>query len=144
MNETKISYRNCDDNDIGYLLWLRKETMNLHLNNSGFNLDDESHLKRIMYEFESAKLIYLNDKKIGLLKILENEKSIEIIQIQIEPKNQGKGIGERIIKTIIENNLIKKKPIFLSVLKQNNAKKLYEKIGFRIKTEDEHSFIMEI
>jgi ribosomal protein S18 acetylase RimI-like enzyme len=144
MNETKISYRNCDDNDIGYLLWLRKETMNLHLNNSGFNLDDESHLKRIMYEFESAKLIYLNDKKIGLLKILENEKSIEIIQIQIEPKNQGKGIGEKIIKTIIENNLIKKKPIFLSVLKQNNAKKLYEKIGFRIKTEDEHSFIMEI
>ena len=144
MNETRISYRNCDDKDIGYLLWLRKETMNLHLDKSGFNLDDESHLKRIMYEFENAKLIYLNDKKIGLLKILENQKSIEIIQIQIEPENQGKGIGERIIKTIIENNSIKKKPIFLSVLKQNNAKKLYEKIGFRIKTEDEHSFIMEI
>ena len=144
MSESIISYRNCDDNDIEYLLWLRKETMNVHLNNSGFNLDDDSHLKRIMHEFESAKLIYLNDQKIGLLKIIENEASIEIIQIQIEPKNQGKGIGEKIIKSIIENNSINKKPIFLSVLKQNNAKKLYEKIGFKIKAEDEHSFIMEI
>jgi ribosomal protein S18 acetylase RimI-like enzyme len=117
--------------------------MNSHLKKAGFNLEEVSHLKRIMYEFESAKLIYLNEKKIGLLKITENEQFIEIIQIQIEPKYQGNGIGERIIKTIIENNSMKK-PILLSVLKQNNAKKLYEKIGFRIKDENEHSFIMEI
>lgn len=142
--KTEIKYKNCIQNDLEYLIWLRNETMNVHLNNSGIPVDEESHLKRIMYEFENAKLIYQNENKVGLLKILKNKESIEIIQIQIEPKYQRKGIGEKVIRSIIENNSKLKKKISLSVLKQNNARNLYERLGFKIKSENEHSYIMEI
>jgi len=118
--------------------------MNIHLSNSGILIDQENHLNRIIYEFENAKLIYLNDNKIGLLKVIENDKNIEIIQIQIDPKFQGKGIGEKVIKELIENSSRLKKKISLSVLKKNKARNLYEKVGFKIKSENEHSYIMEL
>jgi len=137
-----ITYRACEERDIEYLLWLRKETMNTHLENSGLSIDDENHIKRIRYRFENAKFIYLNEKKIGLLKILQEQEHIEIIQIQIEPDYQGKGLGEILIKKIIDTNS-RKMPIRLNVLKENKARKLYEKLGFKIIEEDQHSFMME-
>jgi ribosomal protein S18 acetylase RimI-like enzyme len=142
--KTEITYINCIKTDLEYLVWLRNETMNIHLNNSGIPVDEKSHLKRIKHKFENAKLIYLNKNKVGLLKILENKETIEIIQIQIEPKYQRKGIGEKVIRSIIEDNSKLKKKISLSVLKQNNARNLYERLGFKIKLENEHSYIMEI
>jgi ribosomal protein S18 acetylase RimI-like enzyme len=140
----EIKYKKCIKADLEYLIWLRNETMNIHLSNSGILIDQENHLNRIIYEFENAKLIYLNDNKIGLLKVIENDKNIEIIQIQIDPKFQGKGIGEKVIKELIENSSRLKKKISLSVLKKNKARNLYEKVGFKIKSENEHSYIMEL
>jgi ribosomal protein S18 acetylase RimI-like enzyme len=140
----EIKYKKCIKADLEYLIWLRNETMNIHLSNAGILIDQENHLNRIMYEFENANLIYLNDNKIGLLKVVENEKNIEIIQIQIDPKYQGKGIGEKVLKKIIKNNSQHKKKISLSVLKMNNAINLYEKVGFKIKSENQYSYIMEL
>lgn len=142
--KTDIKYKKCIKADLEYLIWLRNETMNIHLSNSGILVDQENHLNRIIYKFENAKLIYLNDNKIGLLKVVENEKNIEIIQIQIDPKYQGKGIGGKVIKDIIENNSKFKKKISLSVLKGNKAIDLYKKVGFKIISENEHSYVMEI
>ncbi|RZK04219.1 MAG: N-acetyltransferase [Flavobacterium sp.] len=139
----EITFKDCEDTDIEYLLWLRKETMSLHLEKSGLDLDDESHLKRIKYGFENARLIFMDDKKIGLLKVGNLQEYIEIIQIQIDANYQGRGIGRKIIQSIVENNL-EKKPIQLSVLKENRAKKLYKDLGFKIIGENQHSFIMEL
>jgi ribosomal protein S18 acetylase RimI-like enzyme len=72
-----------------------------------------------------------------------NLSSIEIIQIQIEPLHQGKGIGRKIIKSIIEKASGEKSSVILSVLKENMAKKLYDSIGFKVITENSESFIMK-
>jgi ribosomal protein S18 acetylase RimI-like enzyme len=143
MDEIELTYRKCLKTDIGYLLWLRKKTMNEHLINSGIDVSDENHLNRIMFQFDQAKIILLKDQKIGLLKILEHQNSIEIIQIQIEPLYQGKGLGQKIIKSIIEKLSGEKLSVTLSVLKENKAKKLYDTIGFKVIIENNESFIMK-
>jgi ribosomal protein S18 acetylase RimI-like enzyme len=142
MDAIELTYRKCLNTDIEYLLWLRKKTMDEHLINSGINVSDDNHLNRIMFKFDQAKIIILNQQKIGLLKISEHQNNIEIIQIQIEPLYQGKGIGQKIIKSIIERSSDEKLPVTLSVLKRNKAKKLYESIGFKVIIENEQSFIM--
>lgn len=142
MNETKFEYQKASKTDIEYLLWLRKATMNEHLLRLGMNISDTSHLNRIMYEFKNAKIVLLNNQRIGLLKVKENENNIEIIQIQIEPIIQGKGIGQEIIKSIIKKS-DKKKSVRLSVLKGNNAIKLYESLGFKIIEENNNSYLMK-
>jgi ribosomal protein S18 acetylase RimI-like enzyme len=141
--DSKITYCKASINDIDYLLWLRKKTMNEYIIKSGKVINERMHLDRIYYHFDDARIIYLNDRRIGLLKATEHQDYIEIIQIQIEPKYQGKGIGENLIKSIIQKASTNKSYVMLSVLKENKAKKLYERIGFHMVEENENSFIMK-
>ncbi|MFV8328246.1 GNAT family N-acetyltransferase [Flavobacterium sp. ZS1P14] len=85
----------------------------------------------------------MKDQKIGLLKIAAHQNSIEIIQVQIEPHHQGKGIAHKIIQSIIEKLSGEKTAVTLSVLKENRAKKLYDTIGFKVISENNESFVMK-
>ena len=143
MKEPILTYIKATMTDIDYLLWLREETMTDHLVNSGLKATKESHLQRIMYQFEHAKIITLGSQKVGLLKAIEHPDKLEIIQIQIDPKHQGKGIGRKVIGSIIEDAFSKNLNVTLSVLKENKAKNLYQRLGFKIAEENSHSLIME-
>ncbi|MNR98182.1 Acetyltransferase (GNAT) family protein [compost metagenome] len=143
MKKIELNYRKASLADIEYLLWLRKQTMTEHFLNSGIEVNDEYHLKRIEYHFEDAKIILLNENPIGLLKVNENKSGFEIIQIQIDPEFQGKGIGKKMIQSIIDKASSLNLPVELSVLKNNKAKQLYISLGFKIINENEDSFIMK-
>ena len=142
MTEQILTFRQANQNDIVYLLWLRQETMTEHIVNSGLETCVEKHIDRINYEFNESKIILFEDKAIGLLKSKKEDNKIEIIQIQIEPKYQGQGFGQDILNGIIKkadkNNLM----ITLSVLKLNPARNLYKKMGFKIIKEDKYSYKM--
>lgn len=139
----KISYRKATEKDLDYLLDLRIKTMESHLINSGVNATKEVHLKRIKYKFEIAEIILFDNIEIGLLKKMESSDKIEIIQIQILPNFQGKGIGRKIICSIIEKTINSNLRLTLSVLKENKAKELYKSLGFEIIESNENSFEME-
>ena len=138
----KLTYRKALETDIDYLLWLRKATMDQHLINSGTILSETDQLLRINYLFDQAKIVILNNENIGLLKLDEKEHLVEIVQIQINPEYQGKGIGQQVIKAVIEKSLRANKEISLSVLKENPAKALYLRMGFEIIGQDNTSFMM--
>ena len=84
--------------DKTYLLSLRKLTMSEHLARVGRLYSDEQHLARIEIHYEFAKIIYYRNEKVGTIKYLTHEKSIEIMQIQIHPEYQGKGLGKALMK----------------------------------------------
>ncbi|MNL57243.1 ribosomal-protein-alanine N-acetyltransferase [compost metagenome] len=77
------------------------------------------------------------------MKVNENKSGFEIIQIQIDPEFQGKGIGKKMIQSIIDKASSLNLPVELSVLKNNKAKQLYISLGFKIINENEDSFIMK-
>ncbi len=138
-----LQYRKASENDLGFLLDLRMKTMTEHYASSGLPTTEESALQRVLYQFEKANIISLDNEPIGLLKINKESDKTEILQIQIDPKMQGKGIGKIILKDIIEESKTAQKPVVLSVLKTNKAQNLYSSLGFIIINEDEHSYIME-
>jgi ribosomal protein S18 acetylase RimI-like enzyme len=137
-----LSYRNALKEDIGYLLWLRKETMDQHLINSGITLNQEEQVARINHLFDQARIIIYNGMDIGLLKTDEKEDMVEIVQVQIEPQYQGRGIGKQVINSVIERSLSQNKGISLSVLKENPARDLYLRMGFKIVGEEDASWMM--
>lgn len=141
MNQT-LTFKKATEEDIEFLLWLRKETMVEHYLRAGKEVNEESLLSRIYHHFEHAKIILLNDQKIGLLKVAEQDNEIEIFQIQIAPNYQNKGLGREIIKSILEEASSKKIPVKLSVLKVNKAQTLYKNLGFEIYDENEFSYFM--
>jgi ribosomal protein S18 acetylase RimI-like enzyme len=139
----KLTYQKATEEDMDFLLWLRKQTMVEHLIDAGKEVNEENLLDRINYHFENAKIILLENQKIGLLKLAENKNEIEILQIQIEPNHQNKGIGKEIIQAIIQKAFTKNIPVKLSVLKVNKAQNLYKTLGFEIYDENEYSYFMK-
>lgn len=128
----RLHFRRATDDDVEFLMWLRKTTMDIHLRKSGLLLSDEDHLSRIRHLYDKATIILYQDTKIGLLKLDEKEGEIEIVQIQIDPVFQGKGFGKDIIFSVIRSALDQKKTLFLSVLEVNPAKSLYARLGFQV------------
>ena len=117
--------------------------MNPHYADSNLPTDKETTLQRIQYQFDKAHIILLNNEPAGLLKINKADDKTEVLQLQIDPNQQGKGLGKTILTAILKEASAEEKTVALSVLKTNKAQHLYTSLGFKTVNEDEHSFFME-
>lgn len=129
--------------DKPFLLALRKSTMVEHLEKAGLYLSDSEHEFRLNDAYECFHLIVYAGEKVGALKYRELTDKIEIMQMQILPQSQGKGIGKMVMENVLEQSRQQHKNVQLSVLKVNPARLLYERLGFSITGEDKYEFSME-
>lgn len=141
--KTPLIYQKATENDIDYLLDLRTKTMVPHYAEANLPTDRETTLQRVLYQFDKAHIIFLDNQPIGLLKIDKADTNIDILQLQIDPSQQGKGLGRIILTDILNEASETGKTASLSVLKTNKAQHLYSSLGFKIVSEDEHSYFME-
>jgi len=139
----KINMRQANISDLEFLKKLRSETMDEYLKKDGLPVDETSHLKRIQYHFEAANILDIHGKPIGLFKYYEDNTTCHVIQVQILPQYQGKGIGKSIITTLQKQALKDDKSVNLSVLKSNPARNLYERLGFTIISQSDNEFTMQ-
>lgn len=111
-----------------------------------FGLWDEVHQNQ---SFETKwptnhfRKVFADDELVGGIWIDEHPDLIQLREIQIHPHYQGRGIGTRLVQAEIDSAKAKGKPLRLRVLFQNEAIRLYERLGFVIIDENEHQFIME-
>lgn len=130
------------DDDLPFLLALRKSTMQEHLQRAGAPLDDEHHLARIRYHFDDAQIVWLNGRPAGLFKHYRDPGGWRIVQIQIDPAFQGQGLGRRLLESVLNQADAEGAPVTLSVLKGNPAQRLYTALGFTAIEETELEFEM--
>jgi ribosomal protein S18 acetylase RimI-like enzyme len=97
-----------------------------------------------MYQFDYAEILLLGTAPVGLLKLLRDGPKWEIIQIQLSPNLQGQGVGSQLLADTIAEVTAAGAALSLSVLKSNPAKALYERFGFVVIAEDEHSYAMHL
>ncbi len=134
--------RNVNENDFDWLFELRSQTMSKYINDSGDNFNLGTQSKRIMKEYESIKIVRSDNQDIGMFKVKRNSDKWEIIQIQLLPDYQHMGIGTKLIQELQMEASQQSAAIFLSVLKVNPAKRLYERLGFEVIQEKEKSYTM--
>lgn len=142
-----ISFRKVEDNDLAFLVKLRKLSMGKHLAFSGLVNTSESHVKSVKENFYESQIILRDRKPIGLLKMavvaLNNtSKSLHIKQFQLLPAYQNKGIGSYVLLVVKKRALLMQLPITLNVLKSNPAKTLYIRNGFQIEGKSRLEFKM--
>lgn len=130
--------------DKDFLLKLRKATMTAHLENANLFFTDEDHKIAIDESFENAYLIHDYLQPIGLLKYKETANTFGILQFQILPEFQNKGIGNYIIELMHNICKIKNKTLSLKVLKNNPASHLYSRNGFKIVAQDKREYLMQM
>lgn len=128
--------------DEAFLLALRKQTMTEHLSRVGLDLGNEHHRQRLLANYADACVIYVADEAIGLCKAYRSETAWVLMQIQVAPAWQGRGVGADIIDALIAHAREEGLLVTLSVLKGNPARRLYERLGFRVVAEDEHEYAL--
>ncbi|WP_459209824.1 GNAT family N-acetyltransferase [Aquimarina rhabdastrellae] len=106
-------------------------------------LTEEEHSARIDKYFSDTYVLVIENQKIGMIKYIENDDEVELVQFQILPDYQLRGIGKKVLDYLKEVTLSKKKMLVLKVLKNNPARNLYERNGFEIIGEDDIEFLMK-
>lgn len=141
--KVKIQLRAATESDIPFLLILRKITMDQHILNAGLVPSEESHLARIYYRFDCANIVQYEGRDVGLLKVIKEGDVWDLVQVQIHPSLQGKGVGQALVTDVLADAYKNKAAVKLSVFKQNPAKKLYDRLGFKIESETETTYEMQ-
>ena len=142
-NKVQIRFTSAKNDDVPFLLKLRRDTMNKHLSIAGFQTDDNYHLDRIHESYKDSLIIYLDDIKIGLIKLSKQPDKLHIRQLQILPEFQNKGIGGKVLSVVLKKSHELLLPITLSVLLKNRAKALYLKHGFKVTGQNKLEYQMQ-
>ena len=96
-------------------------------------------------ELGEINIVELHGERVGIIQIFDRADAIDIGEIQIEPDRQNRGIGTRVLLDIISAARVTKKPVRLSVaLKNDNAFRLYTRLGFRQVGRSETHNLMEV
>lgn len=106
--------------------------------------DEERQRVSLISQLQNAEvsIITLQDQDIGWQALLETDSSILLGHFYIDPHYQNRGIGTVVLGRLITAANAKAKPLELTVLKNNPARRLYERLGFSIVREDEMKYCM--
>ena len=72
----------------------------------------------------------------GWIHVLGDAEGIELHQLYIEPARQNRGIGGSIVRALQACAAAAGQPLRLNVLVNNPARRLYERLGFRLERSD--------
>jgi ribosomal protein S18 acetylase RimI-like enzyme len=78
----------------------------------------------------------------GWLQTAPLDDAVFLKEIYLDPPFHRLGIGTRVMQIVIDEAQRQSKAVTLGVVKINPARRLYERLGFRITHDDEYKFYM--
>jgi ribosomal protein S18 acetylase RimI-like enzyme len=88
------------------------------------------------WEFAAVRIIMIADAAVGWLQTAPTDDATDLGQFYVDRRFQRQGIGRSVLRALIEEALRINKAVILCVLKINPARRLYERLGFRVAYED--------
>jgi ribosomal protein S18 acetylase RimI-like enzyme len=92
---------------------------------------------------QGASVIVIRDAKCGWLYVKETPDEIYLGQLYLTRAWQGRGIGGTIIRDLADRAQQSGKCFTLDVMKNNRARVLYERLGFRVVATSEYKLKMQ-
>jgi GNAT superfamily N-acetyltransferase len=98
----------------------------------GWDEDWQSCHIREQFDPDKRQIIRYGGADVGYISV-EEQQSCHLLQmIAILPEYQGRGIGATLIRRLQRRARLKGVPLMLQVLKGNPARRLYERLGFKV------------
>lgn len=139
-----LSLRPAVASDVVFLTSLRRQTMWEHFERVGRPVDEDEQYQRVLNRCDCAEVVVLDGEDIGLLKVVRDTDPWELIQIQLLPEYQGQGLGTILLTQVISEAKKADRKVELGVLRENPARRLYERLGFRVAGETDISYQMRV
>lgn len=129
--------------DVDWLLALRLDTMSDHFRRAGLALSEADQLARLRQRFDAVRVLTLDGRDVGMIKVVREPALWHLVQVQIAPEAQGAGLGRAVIEDLLADAAEAGVAVSLHVLKVNPARRLYERLGFRICGDAGDSYLMQ-
>ena len=91
-----------------------------------------------------VRIITLDGADIGWLQTITEDHQLFVAQMFLDRPFQRRGIGTEVMKRLIGEAAGFNQTVRLAVVKINPARRLYERLGFRITHEDDRKFYMTL
>jgi len=142
----KISFRKVHEEDFPFLRKVYRSTREEELLQAGMSEEDKSRFIEFQFNAQHAyytqayknaefNLILVDNLPAGRLYIWRTKTQIRIMDIALLPDFRGKGVGTKILQSIIQESEKSGKKVAIHVEYFNPALRLYERLGF-IKVDD--------
>lgn len=132
--------------DYDFLYDVQRETMRTYVEQTFGPWDETFQRELFDSEFDPAQfqVIVVDGVDAGLLLLETYETHWFLDKIYLLPAYQNRGIGRRLLESIIERARRAQMPIKLRVLKVNPAQRLYRRLGFRVIEEHDVRYVMQL
>ena len=84
------------------------------------------------WRLEEVRIITVDGVDVGWIQVAESPTEIRLQQFFISPDQQRAGIGTDVLRKLLATWRAAEKPVALNVLKNNPARRLYERVGFSV------------
>jgi len=150
----KLSFRPITEQDVEFLYEVYAGTREEEMNLTGweeqqkeeflrmqFNLQHTQYLQN--YREANFEIIFFEKTPAGRLYVDRREKEIRLIDLALLPQFRNLGIGTTILKDLIAEANKKNLPLNSHVERLNPARRLYERVGFKLKEDKGMHFFLE-
>lgn len=96
--------------------------------------DPEEQEQRFLANFslERNQIIRHDGKDVGVLEMEERDRFLCLTIVCIAEPSRSKGLGEAVVRGVLELGEELEKPVRLRVLRNNPAQRFYERLGFKV------------
>ncbi|HSR43362.1 MAG TPA: GNAT family N-acetyltransferase [Longimicrobiales bacterium] len=135
MSDGKVRYRTRDAEsaDEAWLDGLRRRAYADLFAATWGGWDEARHSRHFADSMKrgNISIIEVEGTRVGMIQLLEHGDTVEIREIQIEPRHQARGIGTSVLVDVIAKASAQGREVRLSVgVKNEEAIRLYERLGF--------------
>jgi len=139
-----VRLREYADRDFDFARDLYFETMRWAIERH-FGWDDTRQQASFAGWFKpkEVSIIIADGADVGWIQQRHEFNTIFLGSLYVIPALQGRGIGTRVIQKLLSQAGEQSQTVTLAVMKINRARRLYERLGFRITNEDEYKLYMK-
>jgi len=149
-----ITLRPITAEDDSFLARLFASTRAEELAITGWNDEQKAAFCRMQFDAQSAHyrkhyadasfdIIERDGVAAGRLLVWRSGKEILIVDIALLPEHRGMGIGTKLLRALQDEAKAAGKPLTIHVERYNPARRLYERLGFKVVEEQEVYLLME-
>ncbi|HOP06338.1 MAG TPA: GNAT family N-acetyltransferase [candidate division Zixibacteria bacterium] len=139
-----ISLRTASDADSEFFFEVTKAALGKYIELTwGWDEDQQRRLHEEKWHIDNSYVVIAEGREMGTLRYEEGSERFYVRSLYLLPAWQNRGIGTRIMRLIMDRASSAGLPVGLHVLKNNPARRLYERLGFVIIDQNETHFEME-
>lgn len=139
----QISLRTAVPEDYEFSFEAKRQALGPHIAvRWGWNEDIQDALHRKRWSERPWSIIQIEGQAIGTLSVEEKEDHIRFGEFYLLPENQGRGIGSRVLRLVLDRADTLRLPVRLEYLKWNPVASLYLRNGFEVVSKNDIHFFL--